>query len=117
MREGLVGIGHAMRILPPLYCDASIVGGIEELPGEPLFHRVFGTAARARDQPADRKSLAAVGAHLDRDLVGGAADSAGAHLDCRADIAERVVEDPDRILAAALGDAVERAVDDALSDR
>src|SRR5262249_3930135 len=68
-------------------------------------------------QPAYRQRLAAVGTDLDRYLVGGAADATRAHLDRRADIAERVVEDTDRVLAAAPLDAVEGAVDDVLGDR
>jgi hypothetical protein len=37
--------------------------------------------ARGGDQPADRQRLAALGAHFDGHLVGGATDPARAHLD------------------------------------
>src|SRR6185437_13208985 len=115
--EGFVGVGHAVRVLALLHLRAAIVGRIHELARKALFHGVLRAVARAADDPADGEGLAAIGAHLDRDLVGGAADAARAHLDGRADIAERVVEHPQRVLARALGDAVERAIDDTLGDR
>jgi hypothetical protein len=49
-----------------------------------------------RDQPADRQRLAALGAHLDGHLVGGATDPARADLDRRLDVVERLVEHLDR---------------------
>src|SRR5689334_5896006 len=117
MREGLVRVGHPMRILPPLHCDAAVVGGIEEFPRKPLFHRVFRPSARTRYQPSYGERLAAVRAHLDRHLVSGTADAARGYFDSRAYISQRVMEDTDRVLAAALGDAVEGAVDVPLSNR
>src|SRR5438270_13192508 len=81
VREGLVRIGHAMRILPPLDRGAAVVGGVEQLPRKPLLHRVFRAPARARNEPPDGQRLAAVGPHFDRHLIGGAADAARAHLD------------------------------------
>src|SRR5262249_42889033 len=69
------------------------------------------------DQPADGERLTAVGAHFHGNLVGGAADAAGAHLEARLHIVERVVGHLDRGLARALLDAIERAVDDRLGDR
>src|SRR5215469_3075212 len=44
VREGLVGIGHTMRILPPLHRSAAIARGVEQLPRKPLFHGVFRAA-------------------------------------------------------------------------
>src|SRR5215471_2670903 len=46
VRKGLVGIGHPMRILPPLYRGPAIVGGVEELAREPLLHCIFRASAR-----------------------------------------------------------------------
>src|SRR5690242_14232314 len=65
VREGLVRVRHAMRVLAPLDRDPAIVGGVEQFAREPLLHRVFRAPARAADQPADRQRLAAVGANLD----------------------------------------------------
>src|SRR5579872_321328 len=106
-----------MRVLPFLDGDAAIVRGVEQLAREPLLHRIFRTPARRRNQPADCQGLAAVGADLDRHLIGGAADPARANLDGGPYTGQRLVEDPDRILAAALLNAVEGAVDNALGDR
>src|SRR6266568_790082 len=106
-----------MRILPPLYRDTAIIGSIEEFPRKPLFHRVFRAPARTRNEPAYSQCLAPVSPHFDRNLVGGATDPARAHFDSGAHIAERVVEDAQGILAAALGDPVESAIDDPLGDR
>src|SRR6201981_354149 len=41
VQKGLIRIGHAMRILPPLDRGTAIVGGVEQLPRKPLLHRVF----------------------------------------------------------------------------
>src|SRR6266436_6084939 len=106
MRERLVGIGHTVGILPSLDCYTAVIGSIQKLTRKPLLHGVLRTAARARDQPADRQCLAAVGANFDRNLIGGAADSARPHLDGRPHVAECVVEDAQWILPAAFGDAV-----------
>ena len=50
-------------------------------------------------------------------LVCGAADAARAHFDRRAHVVDGVAEGAQRILARALGHALERAVDDRLRDR
>src|SRR6267378_7900807 len=117
MRERLVGIGHTVGILPSLDCYTAIIGGIEKLTRKPLLHGVLRTAARARDQPADRQRLAAIGANLDWHLIGGAADPARPHLHGGSHVAERVVEHTERILAAALADAVEGAIHNPLRNR
>ena len=44
------------------------------------------------DQPADGQRLAAIGAHFDRHLIGGATDAAGPDFERRLNIVERVVE-------------------------
>ncbi len=54
-------------------------------------------AAGGSDQPADGQRLGALGADLDRDLVGRTADAAAADLDARLHIVERVVEQLDRV--------------------
>src|SRR6185437_1977960 len=114
MREGLVGIGHPMRVFALLHRGAAVLRGIADLARQALLHGVLGAAARRADQPADCQRLAAIGTHLDGHLVGRAADAPRANLDGRADIRQRLVEDAQRILAAALGDAVEGAVHDGL---
>src|ERR1700738_2645556 len=117
MREGLVGIGHPVGVLPSLDCYTAIIGGIEKLTRKPFLHGVLRTAARARDQPADRQCLAAIGANLDRHLIGGTSDPARAHFHGGPHVAERVVEHAERILAAALADSVESSIDNPLGNR
>ena len=60
---------------------------------------------------------AALRAHLDRHLVGGAADAARAHLDERLHVVERALEDRRaRSSLARSPTEVERAVEDALGE-
>src|SRR3970040_856137 len=75
--EGLVGLRHAMGVLAALDGRADAVRGIHELGGQLLAHAAAVPPARGVDQPAHAEADAAVGAHLDRDLVRGRADAAG----------------------------------------
>src|SRR3546814_16978207 len=61
--------------------------------------------------------LRTVGADLYRDLIGGATDTARAHLEMRLHVAQRVVEQLDRIVAGALLHQVEGPIDAALCGR
>src|SRR5262249_20706047 len=56
-------------------------------------------------------------ADLDRDLIGGATDAAGAHLDGRHHVLQRLLEHRERILLRLVLDDAERAVDDAFGNR
>jgi hypothetical protein len=79
---------------------------------------LFGPVARGGDQPADGERLGALGAHLDRDLVGRTADAAATDLDCRSDIVQRVVETRrSGPLAGAVSTVSRRTIDDAFGDR
>ena len=71
----------------------------------------------ADDDPADRQRLAAIGAHFDRHLIGGAADAARTHFNRRRDILERLTEHRQRIGLDLALDALEGAIDDRLGDR
>src|SRR5690606_29011644 len=70
-----------------------------------------------RDQPAHGERLGPIRAHLDRHLIGGATYTAGAHLHFGADIVQRFMERPQRIISTARCDLVEGAIDDAFGDR
>src|SRR5262249_54565282 len=72
--------------------------------------------AGSGEQPADGERLTAVGTDLDRNLIGGAADAAGADLDLRHDVVERLAEDSERILLRLRLDHAHGAVDDRLRD-
>src|SRR3712207_1334281 len=107
MRERTVGFRHTVGVFALLHGIAAVVGGIEQLGGETLDHGLVVTAASGLDDPADRKSLTALGTNLDRHLVGGTADSAGADLDRRGDVVEGLLEDLERVRLGAALDAVE----------
>src|SRR6185295_8135137 len=96
---------------------AAAVESIHEFARKALLHGVLATLAGGLDEPADGESLLAVGADLDRHLVGGAADAARTHFDRRTDVVERGVEYVDRVLLGLLLDDVEGAVNDVLGDR
>jgi hypothetical protein len=78
---------------------------------------VVSAGARGGDQPADGQRLGALGADLDRHLVGRAADAAAERTSMlRLHIVQRIVEQLHRIGLGLGLDRVERAVDDALGD-
>src|SRR3954471_19239175 len=116
MAEGAVRLGHAVRVLALLDRVAAIAGGVEQLARQAAGHGLLRAAARRRDQPANRQRLGALGAHLDRDLIGRAADPARAYLDAGLHIVERVVKDSERLLLGASLNRLESAVDDPLGD-
>src|SRR3546814_4335424 len=98
MAEGAVRLGHAVRVFALLDRVAAGVRRIEQLTRQAPRHRVLAARPRGRDQPADRQRLRALGAHLDRHLIGRTTDAAAADLDARLDVVERFVEHAQRIL-------------------
>src|SRR5207249_5572872 len=95
---------------------AAVLRGVHQLTREAPRHRLFRAGARSRDQPPDGERLGALGADFDRHLIGRAADAAGADLDARLHIVERIVEHANRLALQAGLDAFERAIDDAFGD-
>src|SRR5256885_12976996 len=89
MAEGLVGLGHLVRVFTSLDRRAEAVHRVHELCGELLAHALAAALAGGLDQPADAERKASIAADLDRDLVGGAADAAGLDLDDRRPVAHR----------------------------
>src|SRR5688572_28406398 len=81
--ERLVGVGHPMGVLAALDRGANAVAGIEQLGGELVRHALAVALAGRLDQPAHAEADAAVGAHLDGDLVRGSADALRLDLDER----------------------------------
>ncbi len=114
MGKGLIGLGHAMGVIAPLDRAAAIGGRIKKLAGKFLRHRLFVAGLGKADQPPDGQGLLTVPAHLDRHLIGGAADSAGLHFDLRFGVFDCPLEDLDRIVARALFDEAECAVENPL---
>src|ERR1700712_1775156 len=87
--EGLVGLRHLVGVFAPLHGGAETVARVEQLVHEPLGHGLLATLAGVGDEPAKRQGGAATCAHLDRHLIGGAADSAAAHLEGGLDVVQR----------------------------
>src|SRR5438067_12713875 len=93
MAESLVAFGHPVGLFLPLHGAAGVVGGVEQLKGELLRHSFPASGARKTHQPAAGKGEPALGPDLDRDLVGGAAHTAGLDLQQRGGVAKGGVED------------------------
>src|SRR5215218_8807581 len=104
MREGFIGLRHAVDVVLPLPGAALLLIGVEDLAGETLGHRVLAAGAGELDEPADRQGTGATGGNLDRHLVGGATDTAGADLEYRGQSFDCRLQDLDCVFAAALAD-------------
>src|SRR5438552_3527551 len=117
MGEGLVGLGHLVRLFLAPHRAARVVHRVHELAGKPLRHRLARALARRLDEPAHGQRGPAVGADLDRHLIGRAADAARLHLDERRGILQRGLEHVDARLARRRLRERERAVDDGLGGR
>jgi len=72
------------------------------------------SSAKAAAVAEDRQGAGAAGGDLDRHLVGGATDAAGADLEHRGQLFDRCLQGLDRVLAAALADDRQGVVDDPL---
>src|SRR5918995_4603436 len=53
--EGLVRLGHLVRVLTTLHRGTEAVGGVEDLVHEPLGHRLLAALAGVADEPAQRQ--------------------------------------------------------------
>src|SRR5207249_3808172 len=93
MAEGLVGLRHLVRVFASLDRRAEAVHRVDELSGELLAHALAVALAGRLDEPADAEGEPAVAPDLHRDLVRGAANAAGLHLDDRGRVAKRGLED------------------------
>src|SRR4029079_5773553 len=89
----------------------------DQLGREPLSHRLLAALARRFAKPAHRERHPAHRPHFDGHLEVRATDAAALHFAHRARVRERLIEDFERIFAAALFDLLERAVDDPFGDR
>src|SRR5512146_2080007 len=104
MAEGLVGLGHLVRVFASLDRRAEAVHGVDELGRELLAHALAVSLSGGLDQPADAEREAAITADLDGNLVRRATDAAGLDLDDGARVAEGVLEDLEaRSLGRCLG--------------
>src|SRR5215207_6591556 len=114
VREGLVGLRHAVDVVLALVGAALLLLGVEELVGQALGHGLLAALARELDQPADGERARAGRGDLDGHLVGRAADAAGADLEDGGERLDRLLERLDGLLARPLAQDGERVVDDPL---
>src|SRR5215472_4726118 len=79
VRESLVGLGHAVRVLTLFHSVALVARSIEQLGCETVGHGTAWTLARVLDQPPHAHRLASIRTDFHRHLIGRATDAARAH--------------------------------------
>src|ERR1035437_3604193 len=115
MTEGLVRLGHLVGVFLALDGGAEVVGGVHQLVGQLLGHRLAGAGPGVADDPASGQRGAAGRTDLDGHLGGGAADTLGLDLQGRGGVAEGVLKRLQRVgTPGALLDDVEGVVNDPL---
>src|SRR5919107_4102685 len=114
VREGLVGLGHAVRVVLLLDGVAAVVGGVEHLAGEAVDHRLLAAGAGRAHDPAYCERAAALLRDLDGHLIGRAADAARLDLDRGPYVLNRALEHLQGVFAGLVADLRQRAVEDAL---
>src|SRR5215212_3613227 len=103
-----------MGIFLALHARTDVVLRVEDLPCEAASHRLLPTRAGEAHHPAQGEGVRPPRDHLDRHLVGRAADPAAPYLEARSDVVEGVVQDRHRARASARFDTGESVVDDLL---
>src|SRR5947208_5824071 len=92
MAEGLVGLRHLVGLFFAPHRAAGVVHRVHQLGRELLAHGLPRALARGVDEPACRQRHAPRRTHLDRHLIGCAANATRLDLDERCGIADRGVE-------------------------
>src|ERR1700738_2820692 len=95
--ESLVGLSHPVCLFLSLYRAPHVVGGVDQLIGQLFRHAATAPLAREANQPAAGERQPALRADLDRDLVGGAADSPRLDLEERRRVPQSLVKDVQRL--------------------
>src|SRR5262245_58418028 len=116
MGVGLVRLRHLLHVVALLHRGAEAVGGVHQLVGEAVGHRLLAAGTAVVDDPADGERRRPPGADLDRNLVGGATDATAAHLERWLDVVDRTLHGVERIVTGLLGDGLHRVVHDLLGD-
>src|SRR5215210_681842 len=81
MRESLVGLRHAVRVLFLLDRIAAIVRRVEQFSCEAVGHSLFAAPARVLHNPANGQRAATLLVNLNRHLIGRTADASRLDLD------------------------------------
>src|SRR3712207_8033645 len=98
MGVGLVGLRHAEDVVLALVGAALLRLRVQQLVGEALRHRLLAAVARELDQPADGERAGTRRRPLDRDLVGGAPDTAGAGRGTGGGGPDWILQEPEPLL-------------------
>src|SRR3989337_1984387 len=114
VNEGLVRLGHAVRVVPAFDRGALLAESVNDFGGQTLGHGAPLAGPRRAQHPAHGERELARGADLQRYLVGGATHAAGPHLQRRHHVADSRLEHLDRILLGPLTGHLQRVVYDAL---
>src|SRR5918997_347998 len=114
--ERPVGLCHPVGIFLALHAGADVVLGVQDLTREPAAHSLLATGAGEAHHPAQGERVRAPLGHLDRHLVGRAANPPATHLEARPDVVEGVIQNRHGIRAGALLDKGEGVVDDLFGD-
>src|ERR1017187_4845627 len=114
MRKGLVGLGHAVYIVPFLDRSSTHVGGVVQFVRQFLAHALLRARPRVADDPAHSQRGPAVLRHLDRHLVVGPAHAPRLHFQQRLGVFYGLLESLERIVAGALAQLVHGLVEDPL---
>src|SRR5262245_1074658 len=114
VRERLVGLRPAVRVLALLDRLAALVRGIDDLVRELLASALSGARPGVVGEPAHRQRSRPLRTHLDGHLVGGAAHAPRLDLDARPHVLEGPAEHRQRVVPRLALDDAERSVDDPL---
>src|SRR6266403_4257313 len=117
MRERLVGLRHLVRVFSLLHRGAAIAGGIEQLAGQLFRHAPLATSTGGPDDPSHGQGRPSIWAHLDRHLIGRAADPPRLDLDGRLHVVDGRLEHLQGVLLAPVLDRHQGGVHDLLGRR
>src|ERR1035437_6597901 len=116
MREGLVRLGHLVRVFATLHSGTKAVTRVEDLVHQTLGHGLLATLTGVTNHPAESQRGRPATLDLDRNLVGRATNTAALDLKGRLDVVERALERDDRVGSGLGTSALEGSVHDGLSD-
>ena len=110
MGESLVGFGHLMGVVTFLDSTAGVVERVHDLAGKAFLHGLLRAVSGIGGEPPEPQGLPPLGTDFHRDLVGGAADTAGLDFQDGHDVFECFGKSIEGILAGLFGYDVKRTV-------
>src|ERR1039457_3556439 len=117
MREGLVGLGHAMHVIFLLDGCATAIGRVEQLVGQLVNHAFFATSAAVLQDPADGQRHAAIGVDFHRHLVVRATDAPSLDFQHRLGVPHGLLEQLGGPVATLLFKLLHGVIEDGLGGR